>query len=98
MATDSLQRNHPPQVPSVFPNTERRIVQLSSSKAATRFASVLAFFVLSFSGPTFGTEPLSRIAFGSCADQKLPQPIWDAVVEEKPQLFVFLGDNVYADT
>jgi alkaline phosphatase D len=38
----------------------------------------------------------SRIAFGSCADQDRPQPIWGAVMESQPDLFVFLGDNVYA--
>src|SRR5262245_12489162 len=42
--------------------------------------------------------PVSRIAFGSCAKQDRPQPIWEAVVETKPQRFVFLGDNIYADT
>lgn len=42
--------------------------------------------------------PLSRIAFGSCANQDKPQPIWEAVVETKPQVFLFLGDNIYADT
>ena len=41
---------------------------------------------------------VSRIAFGSCAKQDQPQPIWDAVVETKPQAFLFLGDNIYADT
>jgi alkaline phosphatase D len=46
-----------------------------------------------------GAEPVvSRIAFGSCAKQDRPQPIWDAVVETKPQAFLFLGDNIYADT
>lgn len=46
-----------------------------------------------------GDEPVvSRIAFGSCAKQDKPQPIWEAVVETKPQLFLFLGDNIYADT
>jgi alkaline phosphatase D len=46
------------------------------------------------------TDPpvVSRIAFGSCANQDKPQPIWDAVIETKPQHFVFLGDNIYADT
>lgn len=43
-------------------------------------------------------KPLSRISFGSCARQNKPQPIWEAVVESKPDLFVFLGDNIYADT
>jgi alkaline phosphatase D len=41
---------------------------------------------------------LSRIAFGSCAKQDQPQPIWDAVVAARPQLFILLGDNIYADT
>lgn len=41
---------------------------------------------------------LTRIAFGSCAKQDKPQPIWDAIVELKPQLFLFLGDNIYGDT
>lgn len=41
---------------------------------------------------------LSRIAFGSCARQDQPQPIWDAVVAARPQLLILLGDNIYADT
>lgn len=43
-------------------------------------------------------RPPSRIAFGSCAKQDQPQPIWDAVLDADPELFVFLGDNVYGDT
>lgn len=42
-------------------------------------------------------SPLSRIAIGSCAKQTLPQPIWDAVLAWRPELFVFMGDNVYGD-
>jgi alkaline phosphatase D len=41
---------------------------------------------------------LRRIAFGSCAKQDKEQPIWDAILEAKPDLFIFLGDNIYADT
>jgi alkaline phosphatase D len=41
---------------------------------------------------------VSRIAFGSCLKQDNPQPIWDAVLDAVPDLFIFLGDNVYADT
>jgi alkaline phosphatase D len=43
-------------------------------------------------------EPLSRIAFGSCANESRPQPIWEAIHEMDPQLFIFTGDNIYADT
>ena len=44
-----------------------------------------------------GRPPLSRIAFGSCADQAKPQPIWDAILAYRPELFIFAGDNVYGD-
>lgn len=44
------------------------------------------------------SPPVSRIAFGSCVKQDKPQPIWDAIVAEKPQMFIFLGDNIYGDT
>lgn len=40
---------------------------------------------------------LTRIAIGSCAHQDRPQPIWDAVLGFRPQLFLFAGDNVYGD-
>lgn len=43
--------------------------------------------------------PLSRIAFGSCANEKRKeQPVWDAINKLDPQLFIFTGDNVYADS
>ncbi|HEX2527268.1 MAG TPA: alkaline phosphatase D family protein [Geminicoccus sp.] len=38
-----------------------------------------------------------RIAFGSCMNQRQPQPIWDAVLDWRPELFLFTGDNVYGD-
>ena len=41
---------------------------------------------------------ISRIAFGSCAKQWQHQPIWDAVIAAQPDLFIFLGDAIYADT
>jgi alkaline phosphatase D len=41
---------------------------------------------------------LSRIAFGACAKQDKPQPIWDAIIETKPQRFLFIGDNIYGDS
>jgi len=41
---------------------------------------------------------ISRIAFGSCAKQWQHQAIWDAVIAAKPDLWLFLGDAIYADT
>lgn len=45
-----------------------------------------------------GDQPISRIAFGACAQQDKPQPIWDAVVAMEPQTFLFIGDNIYGDS
>ena len=39
-----------------------------------------------------------KIAFGSCGHQNKPQPILKKVVAEKPDLFIYLGDNIYGDT
>lgn len=43
-------------------------------------------------------ESLQTIAFGSCVHQDHPQPIWAAINAESPDLFIFLGDNIYGDT
>lgn len=43
-------------------------------------------------------HPLTVIAFGSCANQSKPQPIWAAINASQPDLFIFLGDNIYGDT
>lgn len=40
---------------------------------------------------------LQRIAFGSCLKQWEPQPIWRVVAATEPDLFLLLGDNIYAD-
>lgn len=47
--------------------------------------------------PDTGT-PVSRIAFGSCSDPRQPVPAFDAIIRTEPDLMIFLGDNVYADT
>lgn len=41
---------------------------------------------------------VSKIAFGSCNFQFRPQPIWKSILKENPQLWIWLGDNIYADT
>jgi alkaline phosphatase D len=43
------------------------------------------------------TTVIDRIAFGSCADQRPPQPFWDVILAEAPQLLILMGDNVYGD-
>ena len=43
-------------------------------------------------------KPLTTIAFGSCSRQSLPQPLWDDIVAQKPDLWIWLGDNIYGDS
>jgi alkaline phosphatase D len=42
--------------------------------------------------------PPFRIAFGSCNDSRAMQPIWGPIRVREPDLWIWLGDNVYADT
>lgn len=44
------------------------------------------------------SQEIQTIAFGSCASQDQPQVIWEAVINKSPDLFLFMGDNIYADT
>lgn len=52
-----------------------------------------------FASAVTSTRPtVSRVLFGSCIKQENPAPILNTIVEQEPDLFVFLGDNIYADT
>lgn len=60
---------------------------------------LILFVFLTFSlleGQTQTT--ITKIAFGSCAEQDKPQPILDLVTRQKPDIFIYLGDNIYGDT
>jgi len=38
------------------------------------------------------------LAFASCNDQDRPQPLWKPILKHNPDVFIWGGDNVYADT
>ncbi len=44
------------------------------------------------------TGAIHRIIFGSCANQEVDQPIWDAINADNPDVMVMLGDNIYGDS
>ncbi len=44
------------------------------------------------------TTVIRRIAMGSCGYQDLPQPILHIAGDWQPDVFLFLGDNIYGDT
>jgi len=54
------------------------------------------------SGGGYATLPgpdavITKIAFGSCLDENGSMEILNAIAAQKPQLFIFEGDNIYAD-
>ncbi|MCR9083112.1 MAG: alkaline phosphatase family protein, partial [Cyclobacteriaceae bacterium] len=40
-------------------------------------------------------EEITRIAFGSCNRQNRPQPLWQPIVSDNPDLWIWMGDNIY---
>ncbi|MFC3194505.1 alkaline phosphatase D family protein [Marinicella sediminis] len=44
------------------------------------------------------SEPLDVIAFGSCNKQDHAQTYWQHIQSHHPDLWIWLGDNIYADT
>jgi len=56
------------------------------------------FFTLLFILPALAQEPVTRIACGSCYKPERDNGIWKTIAQEKPQAFLFMGDNIYADT
>lgn len=49
-------------------------------------------------GPELDAATLvSHIAFGSCNNQTRDQAFWDVIAAQNPQLFLYIGDNVYGD-
>ena len=58
----------------------------------------LLFSFLTFSQSCQKEPSVMKIAFGSCGWQDHPLPIFNEVVKHNPDLFIFLGDNIYGDT
>lgn len=42
--------------------------------------------------------PVQRIAFGACNKTDEAQPLWEPIVASDPDIWIWLGDNVYGDT
>lgn len=57
-----------------------------------------SFPVMTPAQPPEQDQVLRKIVFGSCIQQDLPTPIFFTMAGEFPDLILFLGDNIYADT
>ena len=56
---------------------------------------IIKFFLLL--SPNAISDDTFKIAFGSCLNEEKEIPIWDSIEKFNPNVFVFLGDNVYGD-
>jgi len=65
---------------------------------AASLATQLPGATASAAPPPAADRALTRIALGSCADQRDRQPIWDAIHGWRPELMLMAGDNVYGDS
>ena len=65
---------------------------------AASLATQLPGATASAAPPPAADRALTRIALGSCADQRDRQPIWDAIHRWRPELMLMAGDNVYGDS
>ncbi len=41
---------------------------------------------------------VTKIAFGSCSKESQDQPILKVIADKQPDLFIYMGDNIYANT
>ena len=52
-----------------------------------------------FSSDVVSEDSVTKIAFGSCNQPRAKdQSIYQAILDQKPDLFLFIGDNIYGDT
>jgi len=56
------------------------------------------FLILLFILPVLAEEPVTRLACGSCYKPESDNGIFKIIAADKPQAFLFMGDNIYADT
>ena len=48
--------------------------------------------------PLLAQDPVTRLACGSCYKPERDKGLWKTIAADKPQAFLFMGDNIYGDT
>lgn len=57
-----------------------------------------AYVLLSLALSRLDAAPLNTLAFGSCNHSHLSQPMWSVIEGHDPDVFLWVGDVIYADT
>ena len=102
IAPDSLRLAWTSSVPGVATVDSAGVVTARAPGRASISAPLpegtVAAEIVVRSGDGGSTAVLQRIAFGSCNRQDLPQPLWAPIAADDPDLWIWLGDNIYGDT
>ncbi len=63
---------------------------------------MLCFLIVLFSctgkKELISNKSIQVIAFGSCNRQDAPQPLWKPIIADNPDLWIWMGDNIYGDS
>lgn len=73
------------------------MILFDSFRASTALL-VISLFILNPSPAVYAQGNPISIAFGSCLKQNKPQPVWKQIAAQAPDVFLFMGDNVYIDS
>lgn len=60
--------------------------------------SIIPIVILSVLSTAYAQGTLNRIAFGSCGLHFGKNKIYRSIIDKEPDLWIALGDNIYADT
>ena len=68
---------------------------------------LLSYLILSHAQPALGQaeadfqyeQAISKVTFGACFNPRVKKPaIFDGILKQDSDVFVFIGDNIYGDT
>lgn len=96
-ACATTQDNDLPASGDIIPPPPVSAEQLKAEEAAAITAQEMNFTAMP-AIPLDHSQTLTRIAIGSCYKQTEPgDEIWDKIAATNPNLFLYIGDNVYGD-
>jgi len=96
--TSAERRNTASVIVPIPPAGDYEFGFYASTKPPNEFKMILDARFRLRTPPVHEESGRYTIAFGSCSHQEKfgeHQPIWDAIAREKPDCFLFIGDNIY---
>lgn len=64
----------------------------------TRFTYAILLTIIALSHGVAQKKVIKTIAFGSCSHEDDTEQMWSDVIAQKPDLWIWMGDNIYGDS